>query len=250
MIKRRPLLILSLLVLVFFSCHSYNKITYQKADNHKGEKENKIAQKRSETKEKTDDVATIEANQPFDDAINSSIESENFQKAITNSGKKKSSQKIESILAFEKAKVDELNAKIFSDNLKTNKKTKVQKQKDDTSDGLRIFLIVLLVFFLLALIVILVALWAVNSAVDNAGNACYIATMAYGDIDAPEVNTLRSFRDKYLMKYKYGRKFINWYYAHSPGFVEKHGSKIWLLKLCKSNLNVLVFFLRFFYRLK
>ncbi len=49
---------------------------------------------------------------------------------------------------------------------------------------------------------------------------CYIATMAYGDYEHPKVIVLRQFRDSYLSKYKWGQKFIKFYYTHSPRWVE------------------------------
>ncbi len=58
----------------------------------------------------------------------------------------------------------------------------------------------------------------------NAG--CYIATMAYGSYDAPEVLVLRRFRDEKLNKTFMGRVFIANYYAFSPllvKFVRKTG---------------------------
>jgi hypothetical protein len=50
---------------------------------------------------------------------------------------------------------------------------------------------------------------------------CYIATAVYGSLDAPEVLTLRSFRDEALMKSPLGRTFVSVYYKHSPYFAEK-----------------------------
>lgn len=55
---------------------------------------------------------------------------------------------------------------------------------------------------------------------------CYIATMAYGSYDAPEVRVLRRFRDEVLKKTFLGRVFIANYYAFSPllvKFVKKTG---------------------------
>jgi hypothetical protein len=74
----------------------------------------------------------------------------------------------------------------------------------------------------------------------GSGSSCYIATMAYGDINAPEVNSLRRFRDNILVNYKVGRQFINWYYANAPDFVAKHESKLWLHTLCRNLLNPFV----------
>jgi len=45
---------------------------------------------------------------------------------------------------------------------------------------------------------------------------CYIATMVYGNYDAPEVVKLRFFRDTVLQKSWMGRKFIKYYYSTSP----------------------------------
>ena len=55
---------------------------------------------------------------------------------------------------------------------------------------------------------------------------CYIATMAYGSYNAPEVLLLRRFRDEKLKKTFLGRVFIANYYAFSPllvKFVKKTG---------------------------
>ncbi len=54
------------------------------------------------------------------------------------------------------------------------------------------------------------------------GSGCYVATMVYGSYEAPEVLVLRKFRDQVLANYWLGRLFINWYYAHSPSFVERY----------------------------
>lgn len=48
---------------------------------------------------------------------------------------------------------------------------------------------------------------------------CYIATMAYGDYDHPQVITLRKFRDDVLLKSMIGRLFVKLYYFISPKLV-------------------------------
>jgi hypothetical protein len=52
------------------------------------------------------------------------------------------------------------------------------------------------------------------------GGGCYIATMAYGDYDHPQVLILRNFRDNILNKSASGRLFIKIYYKYSPRLVE------------------------------
>jgi DNA-binding transcriptional regulator GbsR (MarR family) len=53
------------------------------------------------------------------------------------------------------------------------------------------------------------------------GSGCYIATMAYGDYDHPQVMILRQFRDEVLDKSALGKWFIKTYYHYSPRLVER-----------------------------
>ena len=46
--------------------------------------------------------------------------------------------------------------------------------------------------------------------------ACFVATAAYGNYDAPEVIFLRAFRDDSLSQSILGRGFIRIYYSVSP----------------------------------
>jgi hypothetical protein len=55
-------------------------------------------------------------------------------------------------------------------------------------------------------------------------SACYIATAVYGDYEAPEVKTLRRFRDETLDKSVLGRLFITLYYAISPPLAKRLGA--------------------------
>jgi subtilisin family serine protease len=45
---------------------------------------------------------------------------------------------------------------------------------------------------------------------------CFIATAAFGDIDAPQVRLLREMRDRCLLKTELGRRFVRFYYRWSP----------------------------------
>ncbi|RLE41832.1 hypothetical protein DRJ48_04780 [Candidatus Woesearchaeota archaeon] len=45
---------------------------------------------------------------------------------------------------------------------------------------------------------------------------CFIATAAYGSEYAPQLNTLREFRDKVLLPSKIGAWFVKAYYRVSP----------------------------------
>jgi hypothetical protein len=50
---------------------------------------------------------------------------------------------------------------------------------------------------------------------------CYVATMAYGDYDHPQVLKLRKFRDEVLDNSTFGQWFVKIYYHYSPKLVEK-----------------------------
>jgi hypothetical protein len=53
----------------------------------------------------------------------------------------------------------------------------------------------------------------------GASGGCYIATMAYGDYNHPQVMILRQFRDEVLDKSVFGKWFIKKYYHYSPKMV-------------------------------
>lgn len=65
--------------------------------------------------------------------------------------------------------------------------------------------------------------WVKNSS------GCYIATMAYGSYEHPQVIILRKFRDDVLLKYLVGKLFVEAYYLTSPKIV------VVLKKQTKSN---------------
>jgi hypothetical protein len=63
-------------------------------------------------------------------------------------------------------------------------------------------------------------------------SGCYIATMAYGDYDHPQVLVLRRFRDDILDKSYIGKSFIRFYYHYSP--------KLVTLLQNKKNANIII----------
>jgi hypothetical protein len=69
------------------------------------------------------------------------------------------------------------------------------------------------------------------------GSGCYIATMAYGDYDHPQVIILRQFRDEVLVKTTFGQWFIKTYYYYSPKLVEKLKNKNFINRIIRKLLN-------------
>jgi hypothetical protein len=51
----------------------------------------------------------------------------------------------------------------------------------------------------------------------TASGFCFIATAAYGSYENRWVRVLRDFRDAVLLPTHAGTRFVDWYYAHSPG---------------------------------
>ena len=76
-----------------------------------------------------------------------------------------------------------------------------------------------------------------NISTQKAKGGCYIATMAYGNYDHPQVMVLREFRDEVLSKSQFGKWFIKTYYHYSPKMVEKMKNKKVLNTLIRKGLN-------------
>jgi hypothetical protein len=74
-------------------------------------------------------------------------------------------------------------------------------------------------------------------------SGCFIATAVYGEVMAPEVVTLRKFRDNTLKRYWIGRKFISIYYAMSPPVAVWLKTKPKLSQVVRSLLDRLIPFL-------
>jgi hypothetical protein len=81
-----------------------------------------------------------------------------------------------------------------------------------------------------------------SSSSSNSGG-CFIATMAYGDYDHPQVMILRQFRDDVLEKSAFGKWFIRIYYSYSPILViklkNKKGINILIRKLLNQTIKII-----------
>lgn len=68
---------------------------------------------------------------------------------------------------------------------------------------------------------------------------CFIATAAYGDINAPEVVAFRNFRNEYLLMRNWGRILVKIYYKTSPSlakYLENHSKSANGVKIILNNL--------------
>ena len=73
---------------------------------------------------------------------------------------------------------------------------------------------------------------------------CIIATAAYGSELAPEVQTLRTFRDSVVMSTRSGRAFMNvfnnWYYSFSPQVANIISENLFLGDVVRTSLHPLI----------
>ena len=83
-----------------------------------------------------------------------------------------------------------------------------------------------------------------SSTSGSSSVGCYIATAVYGSYDCPEVWTLRRFRDEYLKGSVFGRLFVRFYYAVSPGLVRRVGGRDFFRKPVKRVLDQFVIHLK------
>lgn len=74
---------------------------------------------------------------------------------------------------------------------------------------------------------------------------CFIATAAYGSLLDPHVQTLRDFRDAYLMTNAVGRYLVTQYYHYSPPMAQAIGKHESLRLLTQAALTPVVFAIRY-----
>jgi hypothetical protein len=69
---------------------------------------------------------------------------------------------------------------------------------------------------------------------------CFIATAAYRDPEHPDVEVLRRFRDRYLMKTRTGRAVVRLYYRYSPPLAKFVARRPALRAISRAALSPLV----------
>ena len=84
----------------------------------------------------------------------------------------------------------------------------------------------------------------IYSRLNQSNSGCYIATMAYGNYDHPQVVILRHFRDMFLSQRQWGRWFITYYYRYSPKLVERLKDHALINKFIRKVLDGFILFIK------
>lgn len=80
--------------------------------------------------------------------------------------------------------------------------------------------------------------------INNSSDGCYIATMAYGSYEHPQVIELRKFRDDILRRSHFGRLFVKLYYFASPKLVILFKNQITTNKIIRKILDTFVEYIK------
>jgi len=77
------------------------------------------------------------------------------------------------------------------------------------------------------------------------GGGCFIATAAYGSPLDQHIDTLRDFRDRYLLTNTPGRKLVALYYNYSPPIADFIADRDWLRTIVRALITPLVFMIEY-----
>lgn len=83
-----------------------------------------------------------------------------------------------------------------------------------------------------------------DSASGGLGSKCFVATVAFQDPEAWQVETLRQFRDRCLAKTRAGSAFVVWYYQNGPAIAECVSRHFLLRQFSRITLTVFSLLLR------
>ena len=72
------------------------------------------------------------------------------------------------------------------------------------------------------------------------GSKCFIATAAYGSRLDPHLESLRVFRDRFMMTNRPGRALVRFYYRHSPPLADFIADRDWLRAVVRGLLTPVV----------
>ena len=77
---------------------------------------------------------------------------------------------------------------------------------------------------------------------------CFIATVVYGTEYENKINVLRNWRDKYLLKNYFGKKFVDLYYEISPPIADYISDKEILKHIIRIPLDMVIKILKIIYK--
>ena len=83
---------------------------------------------------------------------------------------------------------------------------------------------------------------AVVSGIFFDPSPCFIATAAYGSSMEPQVQSLRNYRDSFLLTNSAGQEFVDWYYHTSPPIADELRKHDGLRSIVRAALTPLVKF--------
>ena len=75
--------------------------------------------------------------------------------------------------------------------------------------------------------------------------ACFIATAAYGSAMHPRIDSLRGFRDRYMINNALGRAIVRFYYRHSPPLADYIAERDWLRAIVRGLLAPIVYIIEY-----
>ena len=70
---------------------------------------------------------------------------------------------------------------------------------------------------------------------------CFVATAAYGSHLDPNLDSLRDFRDRFMMTNRPGRALVRFYYRHSPPLANYIADRDWLRAVVRGLLTPIVY---------
>ena len=75
----------------------------------------------------------------------------------------------------------------------------------------------------------------------NVRRDCFVATAAYGSPLDPHLDSLRDFRDRFMMTNRPGRALVRFYYRHSPPLANFIADRDWLRAVVRGLLTPIVY---------
>jgi uncharacterized repeat protein (TIGR01451 family) len=76
-------------------------------------------------------------------------------------------------------------------------------------------------------------------------SGCFIATAAYGSPLDPHLDSLRDFRDRFMMTNRPGRALVRFYYRHSPPLADFIANRDWLRAIVRGFLSPIVYTIKY-----